>query len=105
MSEEKQKLLNLMRYWLFGTFVIVWSAITAYIGLFTDRNAWVAIKAGFPIWGITGVLCIVWYFMYRWWLGRKPDEVSAAAAAPGGPMAEVSPPAEPQVGANPPAEE
>ena len=104
MSEEKQKLLNLMRFWLFCTFAIVWSAITAYIGLFTDRNAWVAIKAGFPIWGITGVLCIVWYFMYRWWLGRKPDEVSAAAAAPGGPMAEVSPPVEPEVGASPPAE-
>lgn len=78
MSEKKKKLLNLMRFWLFGTFVIVWAAVTAYIGLFTNRNAWVAIKAGFPIWGITGVLCIVWYFAYRWWLGRKPDEMMAS---------------------------
>lgn len=74
MSEQKTKLLNLMRFWLFGTFVIVWAAVTAYIGLFTDQNAWVAVTAGFPIWGITGVLCIVWYFGYRWWLGRSPDQ-------------------------------
>ena len=72
-SEKKTKLLNLMRFWLFGTFVIVWAAVTGYIGLFTDRDWWVAIKAGFPIWGITGVLTIVWYYFYKWWLGRKED--------------------------------
>ncbi len=77
MSEKKQKLLNLMRFWLFGTFVIVWAAITAYIGLFTNKNAWTAIMAGLPIWGITAVLCVVWYFIYRWWLGRQPDEPMA----------------------------
>jgi uncharacterized RDD family membrane protein YckC len=73
MSEDKVKLLNLMRFWLFGTFVIVWAAITGYIGLFTDRNWWAAIKAGFPIWGITGGLCIVFYFGYRFWLVRKKE--------------------------------
>ena len=77
MSPEKTKLLNLMRFWLFGTFVIVWDQVTAYIGLFTDQNALVAIKAGFPIWGITGVLCIVWYLFYRWWMGRKADKPMA----------------------------
>ena len=73
MSEDKVKLLNLMRFWLFGTFVIVWAAITGYIGLFTDRNWWAAIKAGFPIWGIAGGLCIVWYIGYRFWLVRKKE--------------------------------
>ena len=38
MSESQVKLLNLMRFWLFGTFVIVWAAITTYIGLFTKRG-------------------------------------------------------------------
>ena len=71
MSESQVKLLNLMRFWLFGTFVIVWAAITTYIGLFTNRDWWVAIKAGFPIWGITAVLCVVAYYGYKWWLGRK----------------------------------
>lgn len=73
MSEEKTKVLNLMKFWLFGTFVIVWAAITMYIGLFTERDWWLAIRAGFPIWGITGVLCIVFFFGYRAWLTRKAD--------------------------------
>lgn len=70
MDEEKTKKLNLMRFWLFGTFVIVWAAITIYIGLFTSRDWMAALRNGFPIWGITGVLCVVWYFGYRWWLSR-----------------------------------
>jgi hypothetical protein len=71
MSEEKTKLLNLVRFWLFGTFVIVWAAITAYIGLFTGSDWWAAIKAGFPIWGVTGGLCIVFYAGYWYYLKRK----------------------------------
>jgi uncharacterized RDD family membrane protein YckC len=72
-SEQKTKLLKLMRFWLFGTFVIVWAAITVYIGLFTNRDWLAAIKAGFPIWGITAVLCVVWYFGYAFWLKRRPE--------------------------------
>ncbi len=67
------KLLRLMRFWLFGTFVIVWAAITMYIGLFTNRDWWMAVKAGFPIWGLTALLCIVWYVVYYFWLKRRPD--------------------------------
>lgn len=73
MSEKKVKLLRLMRFWLFGTFIIVWAAITMYIGLFTLRNWWMAIRAGFPIWGITALLCIVWYAGYYFWLKRRPE--------------------------------
>jgi uncharacterized RDD family membrane protein YckC len=72
-SNQKDNLLRLMRFWLFGTFVIVWAAITVYIGLFTNRDWFAAIKAGFPIWGITGVLCIIWYLGYAYWLRRRPD--------------------------------
>jgi hypothetical protein len=74
MSEEKTKLLNLMKFWLFGTFVIVWAAITLYIGLFTSRDWWMAIRSGFPIWGIVGALCILFYFGYRMYLTRKVKE-------------------------------
>ena len=69
--EDKEKLLNLMRFWLFGTFVIVFAAVTAYIGIFTAGNAWASIRTGFPIWGITAVLCILWYYGYKWYLNRK----------------------------------
>lgn len=73
MSDEKKKLLNLMRFWLFGTFVIVWAAITMYIGLFADRDWWLAIKSGFPIWATVGVLCIIWYFVYKYILVQRKE--------------------------------
>jgi len=73
MSERKTKLLNLFRFWLFGTFVIVWAALTMYIGLFTSQDWMAAIMAGFPIWGTVAVLCVVWYFVYQTWLKRQPD--------------------------------
>ncbi len=69
--DDKEKLLNLMRFWLFGTFVIVFAAVTAYIGIFSNRNWWLAIKAGFPIWGLGAVLAVVWYYLYKWYLSRK----------------------------------
>ncbi len=69
--DEKEKLLNLMRFWLFGTFVIVFAAVTAYIGIFSNRNWWLAIKAGFPIWGLSAVLAAIWYYLYKWYLSRK----------------------------------
>jgi len=71
MNDQDKKLVNLMGYWLFGTFVIVWAAITMYIGLFTDRDWSMAVRSGFPIWGITALLCVMWYFGYRWWLARR----------------------------------
>ena len=73
MSERKTKLLNLFRFWLFGTFVIVWAALTMYIGLFTNKDWVAAIRAGLPIWGTVAVLCVVWYFVYKTWLKRQPD--------------------------------
>ncbi|NPA92821.1 MAG: hypothetical protein GXO56_03975 [Chloroflexi bacterium] len=69
--EDKEKLLSLMRFWLFGTFVIVFAAVTAYIGLFTNRDAFAALKAGAPIWGLTAVLAVIWYYLYKWYLNRK----------------------------------
>jgi hypothetical protein len=72
-SDQKTKLLNLMRFWLFGTFLIVWVAVTLYIGLFSDRDWWLAIRSGFPIWAIVGALCIVWYFVYKYLLMRRKD--------------------------------
>ena len=68
---DKKKLLNLMKFWLFGTFVIVFAAVTAYIVMFTGGDWLQALRAGLPIWGITAVLCVVWYFFYQWYLNRQ----------------------------------
>jgi len=68
---DRSKLLGLMRYWLFGTFVIVFTATTLYIGLFSRPDWTAALNAGLPIWGITALLCIAWYYVYKWYIGRK----------------------------------
>lgn len=71
MSEEKKKnLLDLMRYWLFGVFVIVFVSMVIYVGLFTFGDVLKAVTASAPIWGTTGVLCIIWFYAYRWYINR-----------------------------------
>jgi hypothetical protein len=68
---NRDKLLNLMRYWLVGTFAVVFAATTAYVGFIGGRD-WVrALQTSFPIWGITALLCIAWYYIYKWYIGRK----------------------------------
>jgi len=67
---SKNDLLKLMRFWLFGTFIIVFAGITVYIGLFASWQK--ALIQGLPIWGLTAVLCVIWYFFYQWYLNRKP---------------------------------
>lgn len=70
MTEEQTKLLKLMRFWLFGTFIIVFAAVTVYAGTLTG----LAIMKETGYWlivGITAGLCLVWYFGYQWWLKRK----------------------------------
>jgi hypothetical protein len=66
---DNKKLLSLMRFWLFGTFIIVFAAITIYIGMFVSWGK--AFTSGLPIWGLTAVLCVIWYFFYQWYLNRK----------------------------------
>jgi hypothetical protein len=70
--DDKEKLLGLMKFWLFGTFLIIFVAATVYtggavgLGLVILRQAgyWIAIV-------ITAILCVVWYYIYKWYLGRN----------------------------------
>lgn len=70
--EENVKMLRMMRYWLFGTFIIVFAAVTVYAGgvwktgllIMRELNYWLGI-------GFAAVMCVVWYYGYRWWVGRK----------------------------------
>ncbi|RLC97604.1 MAG: hypothetical protein DRI77_06945 [Chloroflexi bacterium] len=66
MSEEPKKGAKLLAFWLFGTVVIVFAAITAYIMMFAGPagGIFTALKAGFPIWGITALAAIVIYAVY-----------------------------------------
>ena len=67
--DDNKKLLGLMRFWLFGTFIIVFAATLVYAGLFVD--VWAAVQAVWQIWLVTAVLCVIRYFAYQWFLNRK----------------------------------
>jgi|GEM_PF-1043340 len=75
MSKEQNKSQKLLAFWLFGTVMVVFAAITAYI-LSIGRmagavTAWDAVKAGFPIWGITALAAIIIYAGYYFYTQRK----------------------------------
>jgi len=65
-------MLGLMRYWLFGTFVIVFAAATIYVGaalgtglaIFGQLYFWIAML-------VTAALCVLWYYIYKWYLDKK----------------------------------
>ncbi len=69
---DKEKMLGLMRFWLFGTFLIVLVAVTLYMGvgvgvgtaLFSQARYWIAVL-------VAAVLCVIWYYIYKWYLDRK----------------------------------
>jgi uncharacterized membrane protein len=84
MSDDKVKRLNLMRFWLFGTFVIVWAATFTFTYLWTapaSASIMDVVKVALPVWIITAVLAVVWYLGYKWWLGRDEGEMAPAESA------------------------
>jgi magnesium-transporting ATPase (P-type) len=62
--------LKMMRFWLFGTFVILFAAITVYFGyiqgisVFTNLYYWIFIVVAL-------VLCVAGFYIYKGYLGRK----------------------------------
>lgn len=67
MSEDRKKAMKLLAFWLFGTVVIVFAAITAYITMIAGGNIGTAISQSWPIWGITALAAIiifVGYYLY-----------------------------------------
>ncbi len=67
---EKEKMLKLMRFWLFGTFLIVFVAVTVYAGalvgtaIFSQMNYWLIIL-------ITAAVCAIGYYVYKGYLDKQ----------------------------------
>jgi hypothetical protein len=68
---DRKNLLGLIRFWLIGTFLIICIATTLYVVVLTGRAWMVALRISYPVWGITAVLCIAWYYIYKLYLKRK----------------------------------
>jgi hypothetical protein len=68
MAEEKASRLKMMRFWLIGVFLIILAAdITVgfiFPQLLRELYFWLGLI-------IAAVLVAAWYFIYKWWLGRK----------------------------------
>ena len=69
---DKAKMLELMRFWLFGTFVIIFATVTIYTGgalgvgllIMKQLNYWLALI-------IVAALCFASYYGYKWWIEKK----------------------------------
>jgi hypothetical protein len=80
LDEKSIALLNVMRYWLFGTFCIVAAAVYTYGYMLTeDNNLLEAFKKTFPITGATAVLCFLTYTGYWWYITRIKAKRNAAS--------------------------
>lgn len=90
MKDDKEKRLNLMRFWLFGTFVLLWAISLAYYFLYLAPISDVAtvLRAVWPVWVVAAVGAIFTYVVYKWWLGRSDGEM-----APPTPESSSAPPA------------
>ncbi len=68
-SEVKEKILKLMRFWLLGTFIIVFAAVTAYtfiwLSMAPSFTFGHVIQAAWPVWALTAVACLALYFGYK----------------------------------------
>lgn len=74
MSDDKQKKLRLVAFWLFGTILIVFGALAAYIAVWvmpTGASAMTAIMAGWPIYLITIIAAGAIYAGYYYYVNKK----------------------------------
>lgn len=72
MNDEKNKMLRLMKFWLFGTFVIIFAASTIYVAsvfgtgllIFRELNYWLAMIGA-------AVLCVIWFYVYKYLIEKR----------------------------------
>ena len=72
---DKKKQLAMMRFWLFGTFVIIFAAVTIYLGGALGIGVMIVQTVQFWLaFVIAAVLTVVMYFVYKAILDRQVTE-------------------------------
>lgn len=88
LDEKNLALLHVMRYWLFGTFCIVASAVYSYAFMMTDTGNYAeALRATAPLLGGVAILCVFAYLGYWWYLTRIKQPRANAAVKEASPAA------------------
>jgi len=69
--EEKEKKLALMRFWMFGTVVIVFVAVSVYVGGALGIGLKILATPSFwaPM-GIISIISVLFYYLYKLFLNR-----------------------------------
>ncbi len=68
---DKEKSLRLMRFWLFGTFVILFTATTIVLGLFVPVVEILKLPSYWLSMGLSAALCAATFYGYRAYISRK----------------------------------
>lgn len=64
-------MLNLMRFWLFGTFLIIWVAATLYLGVVVGLGSLLSMSAYWISILLAAVFCVISYYIYKWYLDKQ----------------------------------
>ena len=67
---DKEKKLKLMKYWLFGTFVIIFVASTVYPGRWIGLEL-LKVPTYWLTMGLVAALCAGAFYVYRGYLNRQ----------------------------------
>ena len=69
---DKEKSLALWRFWLFGIYVIVFAAVTVFVGGVLRTGFLIMREPYFwLLWVVLAILFVVWYYIYKAYLNRK----------------------------------
>lgn len=69
---DNEKMLKLMRFWLFGTFLIVFVAALVYVGGALGLGLMILGQVRFwLVFVVAAILCVVAYYIYKGYLEKN----------------------------------
>jgi hypothetical protein len=71
---NKETKLKLMRYWMFGVFVLIFAATATYTGGALGFGLMIIMHPNFWLtFALVAAFTVFWYYVYRWALGIQAN--------------------------------